>query len=136
VTQGADVRQFEQFQGRAVKLALWLWMAALVIGLAVSQGFSPIVGGIFLGGAASVGAFRYKVWTLRRLASRADRKTASRLPLLDAGRYVILAAALVAAVVLARRDGDSRWVFAAAAALFLCNLAVIVLAVYESRKRG
>lgn len=136
MTQGVDVSEFEAFQSRVVKLALWLWMAALVIGLAVAQGFSPIVGGIFIGGAASVGAFRYKVWTLRRLAARADRRTASRLPLVDAGRYVILAAAMAAAVVLSRKDGDSRWIVAAAATLFLCNLAVVAQAVYESRKRG
>lgn len=133
MTQGADVREFEAFQSRALRLALGLWMAALVTSLAVGQGFSPIVGGILFGGVASLAAFRYKVWTLRRLADQPTGKRASRLPFLDAVRYLILAAGLAPAVWLAFRE-DMKYLFAAAATLFMCNLAVVIQAVRDSRK--
>ncbi|NIA20697.1 MAG: hypothetical protein GWP05_01745 [Anaerolineaceae bacterium] len=133
MTQGVDVREFEAFQRRAFKLALGLWMAALVTGLVAARGFSPIVGGVLFGGLASLAAFRFKVWTLRRLADEPTKKRASRLPFLDAARYPILAAGMAPAIWLAIRE-DMKYLFAAAAALLLCNLAVIIQAVRESRK--
>lgn len=133
MTQGADLKQFEGFQGRVLQTALVLWTAALATSLIVYRAYSPVVGGILLGGAASLAAYRYRVWTLRRFARRPTAKEASRLPILGAGRYVILAAALGLAVWLGTR-GDSGYLIATAATLFLANLAIVIRAAVEARR--
>ena len=134
MTQGVDLREFEEFQSRALHTALVLWMAALVMSLVVYRAYSPVVGGIVIGGAASLAAFRYRIWTLRRLARRPEAPRASRLPMVGAGRYLILGTGLALAAWLASIDG-AGYLIAAAATLFLCNLAIVVQAVRESRTR-
>jgi hypothetical protein len=136
VTQAADLKAFEEFQGRAFRTALWLWMAALAISLIVYRAWSPTLGGILIGGAASLGAFRYKVWTLRRLGNEPTAQRARRLPLLDAGRYLVLGAGLALAAWLAAATDESGYLIAAAATAFLANVAIIVQAVLESRHRA
>ena len=134
MTQSADLREFEDFQGRCFRMALVLWMAALVISLIVHRAYSPIVGGIVIGGAASLVAFRFRVWTLRRLARRATGAEATRLPLIGAVRYVIMGAALALAAWLAAIDNAGDLI-ATAGTLLLCNLAIVIQAVRESRSR-
>jgi hypothetical protein len=132
VTQGPDIREFEEFQLGVRRVALVLWTVALVAALAASGGYSATVGGMVLGGFASLGAFSYKVWTLRRLAAQPTSREARRLPLVDGGRYLIMIAGLAPAAWLAVQY-DVTYVFAAAAMLFLTNLATVIQAVRVSR---
>ena len=132
MTQGVNLREFEQFQSRAFRTALVLWTAALVICLVVYRTWSPLVGGLVIGGAGSLAAFRYKVWTLRRLAEQPTPSRAGRLPVVGAGRYLIFAAALGLAVWLGMTSG-AGYLIGAAGGLFLANLAIIVQAARESR---
>jgi hypothetical protein len=111
-----------------------LWGAALAASLAVYRSYSPVLGGLLIGGAASLAAFRYRVWTLRRLAARPTRGVAFRLPLVGLGRYLILAAALALAARLSAAGGPG-YLAAAAAGLMLCNVAIIVRALCEARHR-
>jgi len=134
VTQGVNLREFERFQSRAFRTALVLWMAALVICLVVYRAWSPLVGGLVIGGAASLAAFRYKAWTLRRLAEQPTPRRAGRLPVVGAGRYLIFAAALGLAVWLGTTSGMG-YLIGAAGGLLLGNLAIVVQAVRESRGR-
>lgn len=111
-------------------------MAALAISLIVYRAWSPTLGGILMGGAASLGAFRYKVWTLRRLGREPTAQRAKRLPVLDAGRYLVLGAALALAAWLAAATDESGYLIAAAATVFLANVAIIAQAALESRHRA
>lgn len=131
MTQDADTRELQAFQGRVTRTALALWAAALVISLFVRDSQTLTWLGVLLGGAASLGAFRYKVWTLGRLADRPTRGQARRLPVIDAGRYLILAAGFAPAVWLSRTHG-SGILIAAAASLLLGSVATIVQGVRES----
>ena len=132
MTQGVNLREFEQFQSRVFRTALVLWTAALVISLIAYRAYSPLTGGVVIGGAASLAAFRYRTWTLRRLADQPTQARANRLPVVGAGRYLILAAALGLAAWLSMID-DVGYLIGAAGGLFLTNLAIIVQAARESR---
>lgn len=130
----ADLSAFEEFQQRAFQTALLGWLAALLAALVFYRAFSPVLGGLVIGGAASLAAFRYRVWALRRLAAQPTAQVARRMPLVaGAGRYAILAAALALAAWLAVID-DAGYLAATVAALFLCNAATIVQAVREARR--
>jgi hypothetical protein len=116
-----------------MRTSLTLWAVPLAAAIVIYQAYSPILGGLILGGAGSLAAFRYKIWTLRRFAARASAQSAYRLPLLDAGRYLIMIAVMIPAAWLAV-NYDMKHLFAAAAALFLTNVATVVQAVREARQ--
>jgi hypothetical protein len=136
VTEAADLKAFDEFQGRVFVTALVLWMAALVISVAWSRGWSPVSGGIVIGGAASLGALRLKVWGLRRLAGNPTQRQARRLPVAGAARYLVLGAAFGLAAWLSAATGRDAYMVATGAALLLGNAAIVVQAARESPGRS
>ena len=134
MSENADLEAFDAFQRRTFQTGLMLWGAAVVVALAVYRDFSPVLGGLVIGGAASLGAFRYRVWALKRLATNPTSRRAALHPwLAGAGRYGILIAALAIAVWLAMIEDSPGYLIATAAALFVANVATIIQAVREAR---
>jgi hypothetical protein len=129
-TQGPDIRVLEEFQSSVRRLALGLWTVALLAAVIISRGSWAVVIGLALGGGASMAAFTFKVWLLRRLA--ADPASAGRLPFLDFGRYLIMAAILSPAIWLAMQ-GDRTYVIAALATLPLASVALLIQGYRTSR---
>ncbi len=133
MTQAAHLKQFEQFQGRVLRTALVLCVAAPVVGLVACRGPSPVVTGLLLGGLASLASYRYRLWTLRRLAACPTETRAFRLPLLGSVRLLILGAALGQAAWVDSASGSRACLFAAAGMLFVSNVAIIIEAARSPR---
>lgn len=132
MSETLKLKVFEEFQRRSFRTATLIYFAALAAAMIAERQLGPLVGGIFIGGAAALGANRYRVWTMRRLALRLTPKDAGRYPLISAGRYVILAAGVVAAVLMARRFQQDMYVFAAAGAMLIPSLAIVIEALRDS----
>jgi hypothetical protein len=130
MTQGPDIRVLEEFQTSVRRLALGLWTVALLAAVIISHGSWAVVIGLMLGGGASLAAFTFKVWLLRRLA--ADPNSAGRLPFLDFARYLIMAAILSPAIWLATQ-GDRTYLIAAMATLPLASVALLIQGYRTSR---
>lgn len=133
MTQAANLKEFEEFQDRALRTALVLSVSALVTGLLVYRGPSPVLGGLLLGGVASLASYRYRIWMLRRLAARPTEGRAFRLPILGAVKYLIFGLALGLAAWLGSASGDLNCLFVAAGMLFVCNAAIIIEAARSPR---
>lgn len=133
--EGVDLKVLEEFQRRVLRTAVVLWMAALAIGLLLARAWSPLVGGLVLGGLASLVAFRYKVWAYRRLADAPTPKRAARLPMVSLGRYLVMAPAVALAVYLASVR-DTGYLVGAAAGLLLGSVATVLQAVVDARREN
>jgi hypothetical protein len=103
---------------------------ALLAAVVISRGSWAVVIGLALGGAASLAAFTFKVWLLRRLA--ANPASAGRFPFLDFGRYLIMAAILSPAIWLAMQ-GEKTYVIAALATLPLAQVASLLQGLWDAR---
>lgn len=133
MTQAANLKPFEQFQGRVLRTALLLCVAAPIAGLVICRGFSPVVTGLLLGGLGSLASYRYRLWTLRRLAACPTDARAFRLPLLGSVRLLILGAALGLAAWVDSADDGRACLFSAAGMLFVSNVAIIIEAARSPR---
>ena len=134
MSESADGNEFEVFQGRVFQTALVLWLVALVACLAIYRDYSAVLGGIVMGGAASLAALRFKVWALRRLTSTLTPRQVRLQPWLSGGGRLAISAAAVALAVWLSAVDDARYLVATVLALFLGNAAVIIQAVREARR--
>lgn len=132
MTEKLNLKVFEQFQRQSFRTAVTIYVIALVAAMVVERQFGPLLGGIFVGGAAALAANRYRIWSMRRLAVRGTQKDARTFPLVSAGRYLILACGVVAAVLMARRFNRDLYIFSAAGAMLIPSLAIVIEAVRSS----